>query len=319
MDNQGELTPPEALKANMDWFINELGGPITINHSHRVVGHCAGWGMGTHPKTNKPAMWVEGVISRGPGGKPFPPADDVWNKIKSGKAKGSSWAGAILREVVETDMDTFKEKVTNDEVLPYSWGLVVDYGAERPTPALNESGMIDYNDKAKSDDEMYIEILEEQHMPDEKEKATEEVVEEKSVEDKVKTEETPKSPEYVTIDQLNSWGEKFKANLVATLSPVEKEKQDEKPADEEEKPKEEDDAEDEKCYGKKKAELEALIKTAEEKQKSLEQMIEKVGTPAPPQKESEKKKAEDKTKTYQDFDKVQGQKKWNMISEMLED
>jgi len=294
-DVVGELTPPDSMTKFMDWFVDTHGGPLTVNHSHRVIGNATGWGMGRNPRNGMTSVWLDGLIHRGPAGTPFPAADRVWRDIREGRAKGSSWAGDILKEVKEMDMNTFTETVTNSEVLPYSWGIVTDFNDEQPIPALKESIIETFNDKAKAEDTTYFEILEEPKMADEPNKE-DPVPEKTKTEDQVKEEQ----PQYATVADL----EKLKTDLMGMLKPPEptittepeKVKQVDKEGDEpneHEKPQtkkegeEEEDDEDEK---KKSVEdgLTELVEKAGEKMKALKAMIDTVGTPAPVIMEKEK-------------------------------
>ena len=87
----------------LDWFVKPAsdgghGGPMTINHTNKVVGHWYKHGKGTHPETGQEAVYVEGIIHRGPEGKPFYNGDKLWNMVKNGEVKGTSWGGSVLEE-----------------------------------------------------------------------------------------------------------------------------------------------------------------------------------------------------------------------------
>ena len=276
VDAEGETTRADAFKAHLDWFINEHGGPMNINHSNKVVGHWDKAGTGVHPETGKEGAWISGVVHRGPNGGSFPNADKAFKQIKDGKLKGGSWGGNILIENSAVDTETWEKEVDNAEVLPYEVSLVMDWDdGDDINPSDPNSTPIYYNDRAKTEEKN---MTEEKEAPAEKDKSEDVYDAKKAIEDMTTSYDEKFSALTETLDSIKASIEKAK---VDDEDEEEKEKAEDKdPEEEEEKEKAEVVVEDEKVLtDAQKAEMDQLV---EDKFKAL---IEKVKTPTPPQKE----------------------------------
>jgi len=233
-DLEGEITPIDSMKDYLDWFVSHPdegghGGPMMLNHTNKAIGHWNKWGIGIHPETGKEAIYLEGYIHKGPSGQPFPNADKVWNMMKDGKVKGTSWGGTVMEE--DIDQQGFEQNIYNSKVQPYEFSLVADYDDGIHSPAVPEATGIIYNERAKTET-----IKEEPKL------------EEKSMTDEVKTDEPVVEPfdmkkefDAFKVEMTKFIDEKIKAGYADDQSDESKPK--EKKADEEDEKKEADEPE----------------------------------------------------------------------------
>lgn len=157
-DLDNEVTLVDSIKAKMDWFIQEHGGPMIDSHSNAVVGHWESWGVDTHPDTKTAGLWVEGVVHQGPDGSPFPAADEFWNAVKDGRVKGLSWGGNKLEGHFNYDTSTGQmESNFIEELLPYEISGVrsdIKGPSGKPlTPALDKANLIQISKEVKTGEE----------------------------------------------------------------------------------------------------------------------------------------------------------------------
>ena len=297
-DTDGEITPIDSMKTYLDWFVTPPsegghGGPMMLNHTNKAVGHWSKWGVGTHPETGKEAIYLEGYIHKGPEGQPFPNADKVWNLMKEGKVKGTSWGGTVMEE--DIDQQGFEQNIYNSKVQPYEFSLVADWSDGGHTPAVPEATPIIFNERAKTENTKDEQTKEETSM----------------TEDETKTEEPVEEPFDIQkafadfeVKMTNLIDEKIKAGYAddqSDESEPKKKKEDEEEDDKKEEVKTEEPVEEVKTDDITVPPPEWVedMKAIKDQIKSLKETIigktDKVKTPAP--QIEDKEKVEEKVKT----------------------